>query len=216
MCRNMVDIQSATAEIRRGIKKEDRRKKPQGKNIMSASATQGGHNKYSNISDNRVIVLFVFAFSFMRKWFSLDTAKTKVSAAAKLLNFRMRLKVYTTHNFVSQMLIQKVGLHYSSALIWSDDRKNRNLSTSKCRGICLINDSIMPVCSVFNKYQGHNGKHLWVQAQDQLLDFCAQVHANVKYIDWYWVEFLCPTRHKMVILETFPKPISLLGTEKIT
>jgi len=48
MCRSMVDIQSATAEIRQGIKKrkkiEDRRKKPQGKNIMSASATQGGHN----------------------------------------------------------------------------------------------------------------------------------------------------------------------------
>jgi len=39
----MVDIQSAAAEIRRGIKKE--RKKPQGKNIMSASAMQGGHNK---------------------------------------------------------------------------------------------------------------------------------------------------------------------------
>jgi len=41
---SMVDIQSAAAEIRRGIKKEDR-KKPQGKNIMSTSATQGGHNK---------------------------------------------------------------------------------------------------------------------------------------------------------------------------
>jgi len=44
----MVDIQSATAEIRRGIKKkkeEERRKKPQGKNIMSESATQGGHKK---------------------------------------------------------------------------------------------------------------------------------------------------------------------------
>jgi len=39
----MVDIQSATAEIRRG-KKKARRKKPQGKNIMSASATKGGHN----------------------------------------------------------------------------------------------------------------------------------------------------------------------------
>ena len=39
MCRSMVDIQSATAKIMRGIKKiEDRRKKPQGKNIMSASA----------------------------------------------------------------------------------------------------------------------------------------------------------------------------------
>ena len=36
---SMVDIQCAAAEIRRG-KKEDRRK-PQGKNIMSASATQG-------------------------------------------------------------------------------------------------------------------------------------------------------------------------------
>jgi len=34
----MVDIQSATVEIRQG-NKEERRKKPQGKNIM-----QGGHN----------------------------------------------------------------------------------------------------------------------------------------------------------------------------
>ena len=41
---SMVDIQSAAAEIRRG-KKKDRRKKPQGKNKMSASATQGSHKK---------------------------------------------------------------------------------------------------------------------------------------------------------------------------
>jgi len=41
----MVDVQSVAAEIRRGKKKEDRRKKPQGKNIMSASATQGGHKE---------------------------------------------------------------------------------------------------------------------------------------------------------------------------
>jgi len=39
----MVDIQSATADIRRG-KKEEERKKETGQNIMSASATQGGHN----------------------------------------------------------------------------------------------------------------------------------------------------------------------------
>jgi len=39
----MVDIQSATAEIRRGKKEE--RKNRNGKNIMSASATQGRHNK---------------------------------------------------------------------------------------------------------------------------------------------------------------------------
>jgi len=43
----MVDIQLPTAEIKRGIKKRkiEDRKKPQGKNIMSASATQGGDNK---------------------------------------------------------------------------------------------------------------------------------------------------------------------------
>jgi len=35
----MVDIQSTTAENKPGKKK-----KPQGKNIMYASATQGGHN----------------------------------------------------------------------------------------------------------------------------------------------------------------------------
>jgi len=35
----MVDIQSPTAEIRRGKKEEET-----GQNIMSASATHGGHN----------------------------------------------------------------------------------------------------------------------------------------------------------------------------
>ena len=44
MCRSMVNIQSATDEIRRGKKKEERRKKKQDKNIMFASAMQGGHN----------------------------------------------------------------------------------------------------------------------------------------------------------------------------
>jgi len=39
----MVDIQSATAEIRRGKEEERRKKEPQDENIMSASATQGGH-----------------------------------------------------------------------------------------------------------------------------------------------------------------------------
>jgi len=40
MCRSLVDIQSETAEIKRG-KKENRNKTK-----MSASATQGGHNYY--------------------------------------------------------------------------------------------------------------------------------------------------------------------------
>jgi len=48
MCAIVVDIQSATAEIRRGKTKKERSKK-QDKNIMSASATQGGHNKYTQI-----------------------------------------------------------------------------------------------------------------------------------------------------------------------
>ena len=45
----MVDIQSPTAEIRRGKKKE-RKNKPQGKNIMSASATHGGHNNVCELA----------------------------------------------------------------------------------------------------------------------------------------------------------------------
>jgi len=44
MSGSMVDIQSATAEIRRG-KKKNKERRNRTKNIMSASATQGGHNK---------------------------------------------------------------------------------------------------------------------------------------------------------------------------
>jgi len=43
MCTSMVDIQSPTAEKWRG-KKEGRRKKAQGKNIIACRITQGGHN----------------------------------------------------------------------------------------------------------------------------------------------------------------------------
>jgi len=50
MCGRMVDIQSATAEIRRGKKKKiERKNRLQDKNIMSASATQGGHNNYNRL-----------------------------------------------------------------------------------------------------------------------------------------------------------------------
>jgi len=45
LCASMVDIQSATAEIRRG-KNQERRRKKQDKNIMSASGMQVGHNKH--------------------------------------------------------------------------------------------------------------------------------------------------------------------------
>jgi len=49
MCRSTVDIQSATADKARNKKRrtKERRKKPQEKNIMTASAMQGGHNKCS-------------------------------------------------------------------------------------------------------------------------------------------------------------------------
>jgi len=67
MCRSMEDIHSATAEIRRGkkeLRKIDRKKKkkPQGKNMMSAYAMQGGINKlaaflwptvYNNNNNNK-------------------------------------------------------------------------------------------------------------------------------------------------------------------
>jgi len=43
MCGSMIDIQSATAEIRQ--EKKERWKETTGQSIMSASATQGGPNK---------------------------------------------------------------------------------------------------------------------------------------------------------------------------
>jgi len=47
----MVDIQSVTAEIRRGKKRRKKnKKKPQSKNIMSACATQSGYKNTSMIS----------------------------------------------------------------------------------------------------------------------------------------------------------------------
>jgi len=49
MCRSMVDIHSATPEIRREKKKK---KKPHGKNMMSTSATQGSHNNHHHHPDN--------------------------------------------------------------------------------------------------------------------------------------------------------------------
>jgi len=63
MCARMVDIQSATAEVRRGRKRkkkkaEDRRNHRM--KIMSASATQGGHNKadiYSVLYHTDLIIL---------------------------------------------------------------------------------------------------------------------------------------------------------------
>jgi len=46
MCGSMVDFQSVTAEIRIGIKEERKKEARRNyENIMSTSATQGGHKK---------------------------------------------------------------------------------------------------------------------------------------------------------------------------
>jgi len=61
----MVDIHSATAEIRRG---KENNKKKQNKNIMSASATQGGHNKryiFEPFAVNRLGVFGKSLFQFL-------------------------------------------------------------------------------------------------------------------------------------------------------
>ena len=52
MCGSMVDIQSPTAEIRRGENQEERRRKKQDKKIMSASAMKGGHNQCGMLTDS--------------------------------------------------------------------------------------------------------------------------------------------------------------------
>ena len=51
MCGSMVDIQSAKAEIRRG-RKRNKKKKPQDENKMPASAMQGGHNNIAVLQND--------------------------------------------------------------------------------------------------------------------------------------------------------------------
>jgi len=58
MCGSVVDMQYATAEIRRGKKIEERRNH-RTKNIMSVSAMQGGHkNAAKKENQNKVRVMF--------------------------------------------------------------------------------------------------------------------------------------------------------------
>jgi len=45
MCTSLVDTQSATAEIRRGKKKEERKKETTGKTIMTCPILYGGHKE---------------------------------------------------------------------------------------------------------------------------------------------------------------------------
>jgi len=45
----MVDIHSATAEIRRGKKEERKKEETTGQSIMFASATQGGHKNLRKV-----------------------------------------------------------------------------------------------------------------------------------------------------------------------
>jgi len=66
----MADIQSATAEVKRG-KKERQKKKPQGKNIMSVSATPGGHKNYN---DDAVTVLNTYYYPSSQQVLKMRTA----------------------------------------------------------------------------------------------------------------------------------------------
>jgi len=56
----MVDIQSATTEIRRGKNQEEERNRT--KNIVPASATQGGHNKNLMTSVSWKHIWLIFGF----------------------------------------------------------------------------------------------------------------------------------------------------------
>jgi len=56
MCGSVVDIQSPTAEIRRGKKEEEEdRQKSQGKNIMACPIPWGGHSAVNRIGANNTL-----------------------------------------------------------------------------------------------------------------------------------------------------------------
>jgi len=113
--RSMVDIQSATAEIRRG-KKEERRRNGNG-NIMSASATQGGHKqplhasnyidsfiKYSGESYksiNRSISIRLITGMSERKPTMLNTTHTRSQIVTSMM-FRSKSKQVCIKRFAGR------------------------------------------------------------------------------------------------------------------
>jgi len=59
MCGSMADIQSATAEIRRGKKKRRKKKnKRQDENIMVCPIPEGDHNKLTIYCERRVAIFW--------------------------------------------------------------------------------------------------------------------------------------------------------------
>ena len=79
-----MDSQSPTAEIRRGKKERKKKeKKPQDKNIMFASAAQGGHNNVHLFSQRHMSLEVRCHGSVLVAW-SVSTVK-KVSLKSRLL-----------------------------------------------------------------------------------------------------------------------------------
>ena len=101
MCGSMVDIQSATAEIRRGIKKEDRRKKLQGQK-MSASATQGGHNNWHS-------------YGSLAQWQCVILDQQSYSTPGPRSSDKMLL----SHPYMSLVMADK-ALSVSAPKVWND------------------------------------------------------------------------------------------------
>jgi len=116
----MVDIQSAMAEIRRG-KKEERKKKPQGKNIMSASATQGGHK---NTWQQNIFNRFILASNAKPTY--CTTTHTTLSLDLDISHVRHRLA--TISPFLNSM-----DLAFQNRIRYTDERSRRKVLVALCQ-----------------------------------------------------------------------------------
>jgi len=132
MSGGMVDIQSAMAEIRRGKqdRKKKKKKKPQRKNIMSASATQGGHNEPIKILQRHfwkssLCLLFVCLSGSFSACLQLKNEKSKVcvNVARILCNVWTSFEVKETNVKVTRS--QKLRYKMAYNLRMESDRKYR-------------------------------------------------------------------------------------------
>jgi len=78
----MVDIQSVATEIRRG--KKERRRKKQDKNIMSASAMQGGHKKLNTLKHG---IRSKITFLKLQKSYRVWTIMTNIVLITANINY---------------------------------------------------------------------------------------------------------------------------------
>jgi len=103
--------------LRRAVKKEERRrqKKPQGKNIMTASATQGGHKKERRKMEITTASKYEWTIIKLRLLHAVDAIFDTIHHYVVGPEIRRPLvNIYASSVMIMALMIQIVFVHYGT------------------------------------------------------------------------------------------------------